>query len=223
MLRSRADRTQRCVLPLAYAAELTRISPARAPTGRPPRCGGPPTLSTCPHRRSQVRFLRIIDRELQKVNRHVTSTISNIETTLAQLNRQLAASALFEATVQLEHSTNLVANEIVELQRFIRINELALRKITKKFDKNHNEITSTWLCAPPSSYHPRPSRTAACSCDAAAIAAAALALILILVSHAPPPVHVSLAPPPVHVSQVRSPGGGEVRQRFDRPSACDAL
>ena len=117
-----------------------------------------------------MRFLRIIDRELQKVNRHVTSTISNIETTLAQLNRQLAASALFEATVQLEHSTNLVANEIVELQRFIRINELALRKITKKFDKNHNEITSTWLCSPPPSpYRPSPPRTAACSCDAVAI------------------------------------------------------
>ena len=161
-----------------------------------------------------MRFLRIIDRELQKVNRHVTSTISNIETTLAQLNRQLAASALFEATVQLEHSTNLVANEIVELQRFIRINELALRKITKKFDKNHNEITSTWLCAPP--HHPTtPHLPAPPPAPATpSPSAAALALILIL---------VSLAPPPVHVSQVRSPGGGEVRQRFDRPSACDAL
>jgi len=92
-----------------------------------------------------VGFLRIVSFELERVANFVRQSRTSIEATLAQIHFSLCT-----ANLDLEASgrdAEAAGTAIVELDRFARINIMALKKIIKKFDKvsGGGAAAKTWL------------------------------------------------------------------------------
>lgn len=92
-----------------------------------------------------VKFLGLIDAEFEKVNKYVESKTKSMLVALTHM-RDGAAKGASGASVLIAECER-TGEELVELERFIRVNTAAFRKITKKFDKRTGERAAVWLSA----------------------------------------------------------------------------
>ena len=96
----------------------------------------------------KVRFLRMIENELERINTYVDAKVELLSTALFQLYRR-ASSAKGESNAEaldvVEHSAADVGENLRELGRFARINEAAFRQIVEKFDAVYGERVMSWL------------------------------------------------------------------------------
>ena len=112
------------------------------------------TASTKATHNPAVRVLRIVDGELVRIIEFVRQSLKALEATLTQLFFSLSrhtpdlhdfreAFGLREMALD----ANAVGDSMVELDRFARLNILALRKICKKVDKvsSNGDSAKTWL------------------------------------------------------------------------------
>ena len=93
-----------------------------------------------------VRFLRMIDNELEKVNSYVMAKLHSLEVSFSQLFRH-ASSASVNSLETLETDALQAGTDLLELDKFVRTNLTGFRKIIKKFDKVHSERATVWLTA----------------------------------------------------------------------------
>ena len=106
-------------------------------------------------------FKSVLDKEVEKINGFVTSKVSELQNRLLQLLRTqpwksgTTATKLSQAEMQAgsllldqqSQEVNTIAEELVDLDKFIRQNCIAIQKIIKKFDKRLQFDVAPWLNA----------------------------------------------------------------------------
>jgi SPX domain protein involved in polyphosphate accumulation len=92
-----------------------------------------------------VSFLSLLEDQMTKVSHHVGHKMQSIESMIKAVSDQVDNPAADMAVIGEEVQT--IEMELVELDRFRRLNIEGFRKIIKKFDKTLRERASVWLGA----------------------------------------------------------------------------
>ena len=87
------------------------------------------------HNTPAVRFLRMVDNELEKLNSYVLTTVSSIEASVSKLFRHVATVASTTTMGSLESDAAHLGDKMIGLGHFVQVNHTGFLKIVKKFDK----------------------------------------------------------------------------------------
>ncbi len=97
-----------------------------------------------------VRFLRQLDSEFTKVNAFTLDEVARLARGIDECLRQMLnvrATSASEAGRDFPQEARELGHGLVRVERYVRQNKIAFRKITKKFDKNLGERAGVWLQA----------------------------------------------------------------------------
>lgn len=91
-------------------------------------------------------WARLLEEELQKVEAFTSSKVAELQASVSLLSRRCGTGTGTDVPT-LTVEADALANTVIELDKFTRINALALEKIVKKHDKMLQMSTRLWLLA----------------------------------------------------------------------------
>lgn len=102
------------------------------------------------NRPPEAQFQNLLNFEAEKINKFSALTYANICSKFQDVLKRLVSSGETrqkDAIAQLKTEAEAVADEVVELHAYVRLNFIGFRKITKKYDKHSDTAASCWYLA----------------------------------------------------------------------------